>query len=1039
MRIERLRIDGFGRFADRSFGPLEGPVTVFYGPNEAGKSTLLAFLRTMLFGFPDRKRDEHYPAPGSNVHGGRLWLRDDTGLGFEVSRSESKRGLAMSVTTTDGRTSNDGSLLRAALGHASKETFESVFAFSLAELQQLSTLSKGDAAARIYSAGMGAAKLPEVQREIEKRREGLFKPRGSNQVVAETLGRLEHIEKQLREASGNADRYASLIKRQSEITQEIQGISSRNNVLTREHKRAQSLRRAWDDWLELTTAREALDRIPAIDGFPMDGRAQLDRLVTRHEGAVEAHREAQHQLEAILATTVPDGALAILEHEDAIDSLQQDRGAFSASVSDAPKRQAELQAARESFDAALREIGQTWDATRVEQFDASVEVRAEVDRWRQELDRHESNRRAATDRAERAQEAHKQAQDRLGTFREELEALPVPAYSDDELDARRSLIVRAKTALGVSRQAEAEVESYRREAAARRQVQQAVAVSNPFYPFAGALSIIAVVAFASGMMLGGGALPLGAVAGIALLLIASAGVYVFRPRSTFQTGPSDGLLQSTERRFADAQEVLRKAAEGLGITTVDEESLDRLEIALHRAEDGTRAYGSKLEGVRTATEEVRRLAVAVADTAEQVTRAAVAQGSVAAEWASWISERGLPSGLAPQSMDALFARIEGARAELRSERTARHRLEAIERDIERYGERVLAVANLTGLRPTPNSNESAMRAADSLIASLKQARDARARQDANEQEAERRSAAVTKAAEDAGRIEDSLSDLLKSGGVTTTDEFRRRCDDQAERGALLRKARDAETRLRRIVDQDSGGGGADALFRSTDAIALEARVEELDGEMLELASQREDLAREAGEIAGDLRRITGDEQTSVLRAEREVLREKLAAAAREWATLTVAQSMLRDALDRYQRERQPGVIKSAGAMFSMITEGRYSNLMSPIGDDKNRELTVRDRDGTTKAIEQLSRGTQEALYLALRFGLVRQFGEQACSLPVIVDEVLVNLDPLRQERTAQQFAELAKTNQILVFTCHPSIVDLFCRTEPNSQVIEIEA
>ena len=56
MRMTSLHIDDFGRFADRSFGPLERPVTVFYGPNEAGKSTLLEFVRRVLFGFPNRRR-----------------------------------------------------------------------------------------------------------------------------------------------------------------------------------------------------------------------------------------------------------------------------------------------------------------------------------------------------------------------------------------------------------------------------------------------------------------------------------------------------------------------------------------------------------------------------------------------------------------------------------------------------------------------------------------------------------------------------------------------------------------------------------------------------------------------------------------------------------------------------------------------------------------------------------------------------------------------------------------------------------------------
>ena len=52
MRLEELYLDGFGHFHQRAIGPISGHITVFYGPNEAGKSTLLAFIRAVLFGFP---------------------------------------------------------------------------------------------------------------------------------------------------------------------------------------------------------------------------------------------------------------------------------------------------------------------------------------------------------------------------------------------------------------------------------------------------------------------------------------------------------------------------------------------------------------------------------------------------------------------------------------------------------------------------------------------------------------------------------------------------------------------------------------------------------------------------------------------------------------------------------------------------------------------------------------------------------------------------------------------------------------------------
>ena len=60
MKLKELHVEGFGHFRDHVVGPLNSSVTVLHGPNEAGKSTLLAFIRTILFGFPSRGRDDYY-------------------------------------------------------------------------------------------------------------------------------------------------------------------------------------------------------------------------------------------------------------------------------------------------------------------------------------------------------------------------------------------------------------------------------------------------------------------------------------------------------------------------------------------------------------------------------------------------------------------------------------------------------------------------------------------------------------------------------------------------------------------------------------------------------------------------------------------------------------------------------------------------------------------------------------------------------------------------------------------------------------------
>ena len=56
MRIEEFHIDGFGRFENLRVTGLGPGLSIILGRNESGKSTLLAFLRAVLFGLPGRKQ-----------------------------------------------------------------------------------------------------------------------------------------------------------------------------------------------------------------------------------------------------------------------------------------------------------------------------------------------------------------------------------------------------------------------------------------------------------------------------------------------------------------------------------------------------------------------------------------------------------------------------------------------------------------------------------------------------------------------------------------------------------------------------------------------------------------------------------------------------------------------------------------------------------------------------------------------------------------------------------------------------------------------
>src|SRR5258705_10280737 len=106
MKIRGWRVKGFGHFTDYDLNDLSEGVNVLLGPNEAGKSTLLAYIRGMLFGFPSGNTSEpKYPTAPGVAHGGQLLLESD-GDDFVIERYSGKRK-SLTITLADGTPENE--------------------------------------------------------------------------------------------------------------------------------------------------------------------------------------------------------------------------------------------------------------------------------------------------------------------------------------------------------------------------------------------------------------------------------------------------------------------------------------------------------------------------------------------------------------------------------------------------------------------------------------------------------------------------------------------------------------------------------------------------------------------------------------------------------------------------------------------------------------------------------------------------------------------------------------------------------------------
>lgn len=1029
MRIREICIDGFGQFANRRFGPLERPVTVFSGPNEAGKSTLLEFVRRVLFGFPRKSgKVNAYPALAGGSYGGHITVEDADGRVYDVRRTTGKSYSGEVLLTSAAGDTLHESELASLLGHHSREVFERVFAFALDDLYSDDMLSDANVNSQIYSAGMGVASLPDAVKSIESSRTGIFLKGGSTQKIYETYNNIEKIDDRLREVSNNATRYGELSDRLQRVEVELGDLAARQSDNRSQHIRQITLQKGWDAWNDLNSAEEGLAGIPDIDKFPADGVNRLEALQERVNAARREYESAgQRAAEAERAAEVRVEHEAILERSSEVRRLQNGRTAFDGSVNDLPERETELDGHKRTLAHTLKGLGPDWDEARLQEFDLSIAVRQEISEHGGQLTAASaelSDRRSALGQHIAVLEEARDAEREAG---QKLEAAVGPDMDADRVRKHRNLVRATRSQLD-------EIKRQRQNVLNLKSQLESLKNATSHAGGAGRSTAVAAVSFAIGLVLliggaylGGTALIIGVGAGVAL---AAMGIYILVSEKSGSTPGEESPLarpvrESLRRAEADVEDLrsmMVRDAALLNLEVIDESSLIAAEQTIDEEENRLVERTRLCEAFEAAKEHAKQRQVRADRSVAAVEDAEGRLKAVQHEWLVWLMARGLSEAFTPETADVLQSQVELGRSRLDDVRNWQQRIQAIRKDIDEYIEAVEPLATEFDVAFDRSDSRTVAAAADRLVELMEEVQEVvRNRTDA-QLELENAQRQLAERSSDLMKAEDELDRLLESGGAEDVESFRLRAALSERRTALEEKARGALDRLQRL----SGPGEPLEMLKGdlggTNPQAIADEIARLEDERADAEARREALSTERGSIQTELDGLVGEEESSLLRMQRNVLLEQMESHARDWTRLTLAGNLLEEARRKFEQERQPGVVRHAERSFTAITDDRYRQVYAPLGE---QTITVTDADGQSKQPSELSRGTREQLFLSLRFGLIRELGERTEPLPVVVDEVLVNFDPDRALRAAVAFTELSKTNQVLVFTCHPTIVDLF--------------
>ena len=323
MRIAGFHIDGFGGLADIGIEDLSPGLVIVSGPNEAGKSTLLDFLTTMLFGFPNRRDNPRFRPPvRGGRHGGQLTLsegrgdRPDDDRQWQIERYAGAHRL-VAIRRPDGAGASEEDLRRA-LGGADEALFRAVFAVDLTELGRPDAMTRDDVRELLFSASIVGQRrsAARAMNDLQHRRLELARLRQGDAAANRLLADLERVQRDLteagREAAAYPARHAELSRLEAEVAQARQELDRNERrtrdldllirlweVLERKRKAEQRLS-SWEEpdpltaWLETQAAELQLLR-SAYSGH-LAHVGQLDDLCNQRRGIEQSLRTAMGSL-----------------------------------------------------------------------------------------------------------------------------------------------------------------------------------------------------------------------------------------------------------------------------------------------------------------------------------------------------------------------------------------------------------------------------------------------------------------------------------------------------------------------------------------------------------------------------------------------------------------------------------------------------------------------------------------------------------------------------------------------------------------------
>ncbi|MCM3114372.1 AAA family ATPase [Neobacillus sp. MER 74] len=986
MKILEMHIYGFGQLENVEITDLHD-FQVFYGENEAGKSTIMAFIHAIIFGFPTKQQttELRYEPKYSTKYGGKIRIFHEKHGGAVIERVKGKAAGDVKVYMDNGRMGGE-ELLKELIANFDKSLFQSIFSFNLQGLQNIHQMKSEEIGKFLFSAGtLGTERLSKTETVLQKELDARFKPSGKKPLLNERLQALHEINKELKAAESKNRNYTNLVEKKEMLEKEMKAVNQSLQEIKEKIEKLNEWKRIESIVKDERLTKKELNELRDVE-FPVRGIERIEKineLIHPYKAEINSISERIENLREEAERSQPNQSflkqepaiLALLDQVPLYDQLKQERLQYET----------KLIAFEEELSITREKLHLHIDEEEILALNTNIYMKNQVEVVSQKIQKLKEVK-------EELENQYQEEKGRLEEIEKEVRSLERQVLTKQERLALEEKVKSRNDKESIEKEIRNlgdKIDFYqqfneRDKAEAEREGKQK---NLQYVLFEVILIAITVYGVATKQWF---LFTIGILGCILLLILMTKKKNLPKGAELNQT--LNELIEKKEqleRKLQSAQYIeISKLEEQLALDNQRRAELQIVKIKLKHQHSQYEKIIAKFE----------QWELESAQTNEKL--------------ASISRSLRIPEYIAEAFLLEAYKLIEQFKVISREKKQYHLRLQQIEQQQEKIENGLNHFSNLY-------LNDKGLDLYNGAYLLRNKLKEEHAKQIMSQERNVKLSdfeADLRQKVQAVNHLQTEFNNLISSAKVDTEQQFYELGAKAEKHGQLLEKLKSLQSQLQYSILSDVERETFLQMRQSTELVA------ECNQQVHNWEAKLKELQEEQASIKYEIQILEEGGVYSDILHHYKQKKFELEEAAKEWSVYCVAQQILSNTIEKYKNIHLPRMISKAEEYLLFLTDGNYQRIHL---QSSGSGFLVERKDHTIFEANELSQATTEQLYVAIRLAFAVTVYEKY-QFPIIIDDSFVNFDAKRTEKVLELLKGM-KRNQLLFFTCHKHLLTYFQR------------